>query len=193
MRAERLIRYLPARHDYLTGLLDPWWRPLGERVPRPSWWPTERAWMATRSFHPERGARWLVPLPLDAVMFHVDIVGMKAIMDRYSHGAGDAVLVEAGRRIKTATTPWPVYRYDGDEFLVIARLAEQRSIDAMRTRIRDAVRPPMAISASIPAVDLVVDVRVCFARAKPDGDMARLRLDLDTAALERIGEDPGEM
>ena len=78
-----MIRYLPAKHDRLTGSLSPWWHPLRTSGPRSKWAPP--------SFHPERGARWLAPLPADTVMFDVDIVAFRAVNDTHGVPIGDVV------------------------------------------------------------------------------------------------------
>ena len=64
-----------------------------------------------------RARRRTVPL---AVLF-VDLDGFKQVNDVHGHEAGDAVLVEAGRRLRTLVrTADTVSRYGGDEFTILA-------------------------------------------------------------------------
>lgn len=186
---DRVIRALPPAHDPLTGLLSPWWWPLRERVrlrftrPRRRY---RRGYLST--FHPERGVRWLVPLPADTVMLDVDLVGFKRFNDRYGLQVGDAVLIETARRIREVVGEWPVYRYGADEFLVIARVPDEQTQAALESRIRDAFRQPFVVSADEASpIDETVDVRIVAARATPEGDLKRLRSDLDVswAAMHR--------
>lgn len=52
----------------------------------------------------------------------IDVDAFKSINDRYGHGAGDAVLVEIGKRMKLATRQDDIVaRLGGDEFAVLLR------------------------------------------------------------------------
>lgn len=58
----------------------------------------------------------------------VDLDGFKAINDTFGHGAGDALLVEAGRRLKELVEPWGmVARLGGDEFALLLRGCPEKS------------------------------------------------------------------
>ena len=74
-------------------------------------------------------------------LLYVDIDGFKPVNDTHGHSAGDAVLIEIGRRIKAAVRETDtVARLGGDEFAVIvepdgdaatASIAAERIIEAL--------------------------------------------------------------
>ena len=136
----RFVKHLPPRLDPATGLLSPWWRPLHELgVVYWRWWPGQPWYMrGPGTFHPERGAGWLVPLPPDTVIFDVDIVAFRRFNDTWGIPIGDAVLREVGRRIQLSVAPWPAFRPGGDEFLIFARLGDDQSIEAMCDEVSGA-------------------------------------------------------
>lgn len=49
----------------------------------------------------------------------IDLDGFKQVNDAHGHVAGDAVLEAAARRLRAAVTPHSVYRFGGDEFVVL--------------------------------------------------------------------------
>jgi GGDEF domain-containing protein len=110
----------------------------------PVWWLRRVRWKAS-TFHPERGARWLVPLPADVVVFHLDIIQLIQFNDEHGHRTGDALLVEIASNLAAAAAPWPAYRYQGDEFLVIARLAEAAIHSTFASGLQQALERPVTV------------------------------------------------
>ena len=65
------------------------------------------------------------------VLLSLDLDGFKAINDRHGHDAGDSVLVEVARRLRTNLRPGDVpARLGGDEFavLMVAGMSEARRV-----------------------------------------------------------------
>ncbi len=79
------------------------------------------------------------------VMF-VDLDNFKQVNDAYGHATGDAVLVELGRRLRTAVRPADtVARLGGDEFVVVCEEVNEQSALALGGRLQDAIRLPLTV------------------------------------------------
>jgi diguanylate cyclase (GGDEF)-like protein len=79
------------------------------------------------------------PYPIGIIM--VDIDHFKRINDTHGHAAGDAVLVEAGRLLRTYVRASDVVcRYGGEEFVVILPEASQAITQLRAEQICDAMR-----------------------------------------------------
>jgi len=82
-----------------------------------------------------------------AVVF-IDLDGFKAVNDKFGHGAGDEVLVEAGSRIARAVrSNDTAARYGGDEFVVLCEdVGTEEQANEITRRIVDAFEVPFAIA-----------------------------------------------
>src|SRR5690606_36548265 len=70
----------------------------------------------------------------------LDIDHFKRINDEYGHAAGDAVLVEIGRRLRSAMRESDmVLRWGGEEFLVYSQGVSQDQRPLLVQRILDAI------------------------------------------------------
>jgi two-component system cell cycle response regulator len=68
------------------------------------------------------------------------IDGLKSINDRHGHAAGDAVLRETARRIRSVVRPYDtVGRYTGEEFLVVVPGCESKTALTQADRLRATV------------------------------------------------------
>ena len=97
----------------------------------------------------------------------LDLDGFKEINDRYGHEAGDAVLVEVGRRLTAATRAGEmVARLGGDEFgLILAA----RDPDAVRQRA-DAVLERVAAPVEIEGATVHLGASIGLATWPEQGD-----------------------
>lgn len=83
--------------------------------------------------------------PVVIVVFDLD--GFKAINDAHGHIAGDAVLVEVGRRLIAATRPEDtVARMGGDEFSLLLEGASVRHARRLVERLASSIRQPIAFN-----------------------------------------------
>jgi diguanylate cyclase (GGDEF)-like protein/PAS domain S-box-containing protein len=82
----------------------------------------------------------------------IDLDGFKSVNDTHGHPAGDAVLLEAARRIRdSARAEDLVARLGGDEFGVISLHADEGLAASIAERIIAAVRRPCALAYGVTA------------------------------------------
>ncbi len=79
----------------------------------------------------------------------LDLDQFKAINDTLGHPAGDALLVEAGRRVSQAARGQFVARLGGDEFVVLQTVGEDRNaIDRFAREILETMAQPFSIDGN---------------------------------------------
>ncbi|MDB5411972.1 MAG: hypothetical protein JWR10_307 [Rubritepida sp.] len=138
--AQERIEHL-AEHDPLTGL-------------------SNRA-----SFH--AGLNALVADPRGGLLLLIDLDHFKSANDRYGHGVGDALLVEAAHRLRGVVRPSDIVsRLGGDEFAILAFGADPQTALVLAGRVRDCLRPRLIIEGA----DLSVTASIGIACAPEHGD-----------------------
>jgi diguanylate cyclase len=102
-----------------------------------------------------------------AVLF-IDLDNFKSVNDLHGHLAGDRVLCEAARRLERTTREVDqVFRYGGDEFVVVVEQVENwEEFEPVIARIHAALADPIAIpggtielSASVGVAEAMADFR----------------------------------
>jgi diguanylate cyclase (GGDEF)-like protein len=119
-----------ATHDHLTKL--------------PNRYAFERAKIST-----ERGEELD---PASIALFSVDLDGFKKVNDLVGHKGGDALLVEVSRRLSAFADPSSVYRFGGDEFIIIARGLTLAKEAAFARMIIQAITRPIMIGSFVAEV-----------------------------------------
>ena len=96
-----------------------------------------------------------------ALMF-VDLDRFKQINDTFGHAAGDAVLIEAGRRLKECVRACDmVARMGGDEFtIILSKLAEEHDAALVADRILESFSHPFIIDGAPAAVGVSIGICV---------------------------------
>lgn len=81
-----------------------------------------------------------------AVIF-LDMNNFKEINDEYGHEIGDQVLRISAKRLRNSCHESDrIFRFGGDEFVIIARLKEESDVKKVIKRIRDNFMEPIALN-----------------------------------------------
>jgi len=94
-------------------------------------------------------------------LFFVDIDYFGDINEAFGHSEGDVMLVEIADRLRRRLAPGEsVYRFGGDEFLVLAPDVDPAGAAARAERIIEACKPPIVISDVPVALSASVGISV---------------------------------
>ena len=97
----------------------------------------------------------------------VDLDNFKQVNDAYGHAAGDAVLVELGRRLRTAVRPADtVARLGGDEFVVVCEEVDAEDVLALGRRLLAAISEPLEVAGI--EYELTASIGIALGRTDPD-------------------------
>ena len=126
----------------------------------------------------------------------LDLDGFKEVNDNLGHHAGDLLLVEVGRRLRSAVRGGDmVARLGGDEFAVLLVDDEPAVGENAATRIGETFNDPFIVDG----ITLDIEVSIGIVSAGPDDDSAAMMRFADiamyTAKEHRLGWtrfDPGQ-
>lgn len=126
-----------------------------------------RSFLAAAERELQRARRYGRPLAL----LMLDIDRFKAVNDRHGHVAGDAVLREVARRMRTAVRDGDlVARYGGEEFVVLLPESDAQSARAAAEGLREAVAAAPVVAAGKP-ITVTISAGVA-SLPQPDGGLA---------------------
>jgi diguanylate cyclase (GGDEF)-like protein len=115
----------------------------------------------------------------------LDLDQFKAINDTLGHPAGDALLVEAGQRVRQAARGHFVARLGGDEFVVIQSVGDDRNaIDRLAREILETMAQPLSIDGN----EFAPSTSIGIAIAPQDGEEGGTLLRNADLALYRAKE-----
>jgi diguanylate cyclase (GGDEF)-like protein len=115
----------------------------------------------------------------------LDLDQFKVINDTLGHPAGDALLVEAGRRVQQAARGQFVARLGGDEFVVLQSVGDDRNaIDRLAREILETMSQPLTIDGN----EFAPSTSIGIAIAPQDGEDGGTLLRNADLALYRAKE-----
>ncbi len=103
-------------------------------------------------------------------LMYLDLDNFKKINDTYGHGAGDAVLIEFGKRVKSALRESDVLaRLAGDEFTVVLEgVGTIDDCEAVGRKILDVLKTPFMVDGKALQVSASIGVALGGADATAD-------------------------
>jgi len=103
----------------------------------------------------------------------IDLDEFKQINDRFGHLAGDDVLVEVARRLKTLVrTDDLIVRYGGDEFIMVLRPgADIELVKLIAQRVVDALAEPMNVLGTTTCIGASVGIAIASQDARDGADV----------------------
>jgi diguanylate cyclase (GGDEF)-like protein/PAS domain S-box-containing protein len=125
-------------------------------------------------------------------VYLIDLDHFKAINDTYGHAGGDAVIVEAGRRLTRASRAGDtVARLGGDELILVAEVAGRGEAEALGARLLDQLRKPYPEPVGSVCTASVGLALARDYRCDPDGLLQRA--DVALYAAKQAGRDRVEV
>ncbi|MEV0396742.1 putative bifunctional diguanylate cyclase/phosphodiesterase [Polymorphospora rubra] len=125
-------------------------------------------------------------------VFFLDLDGFKRVNDSWGHAAGDQLIVEVARRLRTVVpAPATVARVGGDEFVMVDVGSRDAAV-ALAERVLDCFGAPL----SMPFAQVVITASVGIAGRPVDAGTQVTADDLmreaDTAMYQAKSEGPGK-
>ena len=127
-------------------------------------------------------------LPEPWALLFLDLNGFKDVNDGLGHSIGDDVLRVVAKRLAGATRPTDILaRFGGDEFCILASVAEADTAVTMAHRLREAVQRPTNVAGH----SLRLSVTVGIAYVGPDGTPETLLRQADAAMYSAKSQETG--
>ncbi len=125
-------------------------------------------------------------------VYLIDLDHFKSINDTFGHAGGDAVIVEAGRRlIRTSRAGDTVARLGGDELILVAEVASRAEAEALGSRLLAQLRKPYPDPVGTVCTASVGLALARDYRCDPDGLLQRA--DVALYAAKQAGRDRVEV
>jgi diguanylate cyclase (GGDEF)-like protein len=105
-----------------------------------------------------------------------DVDRFKQVNDRYGHAAGDQLLVELARRLRSLAGPDDVVaRLGGDEFVLLHPGADESALTALACQVEAAMGAPARTPSG--ALPIGISIGSALGRAGEDPDELMARAD----------------
>jgi diguanylate cyclase (GGDEF)-like protein len=125
----------------------------------------------------------------DAGLLYVDLDRFKTVNDDFGHERGDAVLVEAARRMTSCIRGGDTLaRVGGDEFVIILDGAAEHAADEIAERILAQLRLPFDLGGGV-AIELSASIGISVGRPGDSPADVLNRADLASLTAKRSGRD----
>lgn len=90
-------------------------------------------------------------------LFVADLDDFKSVNDRWGHAAGDQVLVEAARRLRSVLRPADsIARFGGDEFVLLCEGLDRSAANELTARLTASFREPFRVDGDLCTLGLSV-------------------------------------
>ena len=114
----------------------------------------------------------------------LDLDRFKQVNDTFGHAVGDELLQQVARRLRRFETPrLSSARLAGDEFAVLARFADRRTVEILAGRMVQALSEPYALSEIQVTIGVSIGIALC-----EEGDAKEITARADVA-LYRMKQD----
>jgi diguanylate cyclase (GGDEF)-like protein len=125
--------------------------------------------------------------PDELALMFIDLDGFKEVNDRLGHLAGDEVLIEVGRRLRSELrSADTVARLGGDEFVVLCdEMADDAAAVALAKRLNEVLSEPYATAAG--EAILAAAIGVAIAEVEEEAGALLRRADTAMYAAKRAG------
>ena len=108
-------------------------------------------------------------LPEPWALLFLDLNGFKDVNDGLGHSIGDDVLRIVAKRLSAATRPTDILaRFGGDEFCVLASVAERDTAVTIAHRLREAVQRPTDVGGHTLRLTVTVGIAYVGAEGSPE-------------------------
>ncbi len=137
---------------------------------------------------------WRTRAPRDrVVVLFADVDDLKSVNDSLGFTAGDDLLREVARRLRTCTRDEDlIARTGGDEFVVVTTLATDnpRGADVVIERLRQELSGPVAVGRNVVPLSVSVGATTLADLSEALPTLERSRLGGDRSGLRRRSGDP---
>jgi diguanylate cyclase (GGDEF)-like protein len=107
-------------------------------------------------------------------VLYIDLDGFKEVNDTLGHAAGDQLLAAVAERMRAVVRPSEtVARIGGDEFVVLVEMVEERSPEALATRLLESLITPFMVAGTRIVVGASIGIAISTGGGITPDDLVR--------------------